>query len=71
MEANEYKKEDLTYEAAITRLEEIVATLEKGKQTLDGSVKLFEEGAFLAQFCGKTLQEAEQKLMTLEQAEAE
>ena len=62
------KKEDnISYEQAITRLEEIVATLEKGKKTLDESVQLFEEGARLADFCNKALQEAELKIMTLEQ----
>lgn len=61
------KTKDLTYEEAITRLEEIVATLEKGKKTLDESVRLFEEGAYLAGFCSKALQAAEMKIMTLDQ----
>ena len=63
-------KKDLTYEQAITRLEEIVSALEKGKKSLDESVKLFEEGARLADYCNKALQEAEMKITSLEQLKA-
>lgn len=69
MEKN--KTKDLSYEQAISRLEEIVAALENGNKTLDESVKLFEEGAFLSAFCNKALQEAEQKIVTLEQLKAD
>lgn len=62
-----YKSNELSYEQAISRLEEIVATLENGDKTLDESVKLFEEGAFLADYCNKALQEAELKIVKLEQ----
>ena len=57
--------EQMQYETAIKRLEEIVALLEKGGQTLDESVKLFEEGASLAAFCNKALKEAELKITKL------
>lgn len=56
----------MTYEKAIERLEAIVNELEKGKLTLDESVRLFEEGAELASFCSKALDSAEQKLTKLE-----
>lgn len=56
---------NLTFEAAITRLEEIVALLEAGKCTLDESLKLFEEGARLTSFCSEALKQAEQKIITL------
>ena len=36
--------EDLTYEDAIKRLEEIVTTLERGEGSLDRSMELFREG---------------------------
>jgi exodeoxyribonuclease VII small subunit len=58
----------MQYETAVKRLEEIVALLEKGGQTLDESVKLFEEGATLAAFCNKALKEAELKITKLSEA---
>mgnify|MGYP001320243480 CR=1 FL=1 len=64
-----------TFEKAMTRLEQIVATLESGRCTLDDSMKLFEEGAKLTSYCTRALQSAEQKILKLtapqEQAEAE
>ncbi len=55
----------LTFETAMARLEEIVATLEAGKCSLDESMKLFDEGSKRAAFCSKTLQEAQQKIVQL------
>ena len=60
----------MTYEKAITRLEAIVAELEKGKLTLDESVRLFEEGAGLADFCSKALESAQLKITKLESLSA-
>lgn len=54
--------EELTYEMAVKRLEEIVNLLEKNEATLDESMKLFEEGTKLAALCNKKLEEAEQKI---------
>ena len=62
---------DMTYEQAMTRLEEIVAQLEGGKCTLDDSMKLFEEGTKLSDFCRKALAEAEQKIQKLQTKSAE
>ena len=59
-----------TFEQAMARLEQIVATLESGKCTLDESMTLFEEGAKLTAFCRKALDSAEQKIRRL-QGEAE
>ena len=42
--------EELTYEKAMTRLEEIVSLLEKNDVSLDDSIKLFEEGTRLTAF---------------------
>lgn len=59
----------ITFEQAMTRLEQIVATLESGRSTLDESMKLFEEGAKLTAFCQKALRSAEQKIIKLTSAE--
>ena len=60
-----------TYEAPTKALEDIVAKLENGDVPLDESLKLFEEGTKLAAFCSKALDTAEQKILTLSQAEEE
>ena len=49
----------------MTRLEQIVATLEGGRCTLDESLKLFEEGTKLTAYCSKALKTAEQKIIKL------
>ena len=54
-----------TFEENITRLEQIVAALEKGDAQLADSLKLFEEGTQLVNACGKMLDEAEQKVVKL------
>lgn len=59
----------MTFEQAMARLEQIVATLESGRCTLDDSMKLFEEGAKLTAFCQKALSSAEQKIIKLTSAE--
>ncbi len=58
-------KKTQTYEEAIARLEEIVAGLEQGDQPLDASMKLFEEGIGLVDFCSRKLEKAEQKITEL------
>ena len=59
----------ITFEQAMARLEQIVATLESGRCSLDDSMKLFEEGAKLTAFCQKALRSAEQKIVKLTSAE--
>lgn len=59
--------DELTYESALKRLQEIVKLLETGGKTLDESVKLFEEGAVLARFCENELKNAEQKIISLDE----
>ena len=54
-----------TFEQSMTRLEEIVRTMERGEAPLEESLKLFEEGAALIAACGKMLDEAEQKVVKL------
>ena len=52
----------LTFEQSMSRLEEIVGKLEQGECGLDESLKLFEEGAKLAASCNQMLDQAEQKV---------
>ena len=55
----------MTFEQAMKRLEEIVTRLESGDESLEGSLKLFEEGTVLSSQCYKKLEKAEQKIRTL------
>jgi exodeoxyribonuclease VII small subunit len=51
--------ESLNYEGALQELEDIVAALEAGNQTLEGSLKLFGRGNELAAYCANLLNRAE------------
>ena len=51
-----------SFEQSLARLEEIVKKLEQGECGLDESLKLFEEGAKLADSCNALLDQAEQKV---------
>jgi len=59
------KSQPRTFEAALARLEEIVARLESGEESLDTSVRLFEEAMGLAQFCRKQLDAAQGRIERL------
>ena len=58
--------EELTYEKAMNRLEEIVSLLEKNDVSLDDSIKLFEEGTRLTAFCSEKLKNAKAKITLVE-----
>ena len=49
---------DLSFEAALARLEEIVRTLEKGEAPLDQSIILYQEGDRLKRHCEARLKDA-------------
>ena len=48
--------EERSYSIAVKRLEEIVAELERGGIALDETLKLYEEGAKLLEFCQQELE---------------
>ena len=56
---------EMTFEAAIARLEEIVRMLEGGSAPLDKSLAMFEEGVALVKLCNARLDSAEQKVKIL------
>lgn len=58
-------KEDISFEAAIERLTELVGLLENGKAPLDRSLEIFEEGVSLIGVCKKQLENAEQRVKLL------
>ena len=59
------KTDEMTFETAIARLEEIVRALEGGNAPLDESLTLFEEGVALVKLCNSRLDAAEQKVKLL------
>lgn len=51
-----------TFEDSLSRLEEISRELDDGELSLEASLKRFEEGMKLVQFCNKKLDESQQKI---------
>ena len=56
---------NLTYENAISRLEEIVEEMEKNELSLEESIKLYEEGTKLTAYCSDLLNKAQLKITEL------
>ncbi len=61
--------EEITFEDAMKRLEEIVETLGEGNLSLEDSLKMFQEGMELCKICNKKLDEAEYKVEKLMEKE--
>ena len=60
-------QQNMTFEASMVRLEQIVRIMERGDAPLEESLKLFQEGTELVRSCSKLLEEAElqvKKIMT-------
>ena len=54
--------EQLTFEQALARLEEIVEELDSGELPLEQAISRFEEGAALKKLCLERLAQAEAKI---------
>ncbi len=59
------EKKKLSFEEALSRLEEIVKELENGTAELDKSLDMFEEGIKLVKLCTAKLDDAEQRIALL------
>ncbi len=57
----------ISFEDALSELESLVDTLEKGDLSLEDSLKTFERGVQLTRSCQEALKDAEQKVRTLSQ----
>jgi exodeoxyribonuclease VII small subunit len=51
-----------SFEDALERLEQITEELERGDAGLEASLKKFDEGVKLAEFCNRKLDEAQKKV---------
>lgn len=54
-----------SFEDSLAKLEDITADLESGELGLEASLKKFDEGVKLAEFCNRKLDEAQQKVNIL------
>jgi len=61
--------DEIKFEDAMKRLEEIVDKLEGGELTLDDTLNLYEEGVKLSKFCMQKLQAAEKRIEILSKDE--
>lgn len=61
----EKKVAKMTFEDAMSRLEEIVEELSSQKINLDSMIELHEEGNALKEHCSKRLKEAKMKIETI------
>ena len=57
--------EEINFEEAMKKLEQITAELEKGDLSLDEAVKKFEEGIKLSKECNKILEDSEKRINIL------
>lgn len=57
---------EMTFEQALARLEQIVKALEGGNVPLEDLIKLFDEGTSLVKLCTERLDKAEEKVRLLQ-----
>lgn len=57
---------EMTFEQALARLEQIVKALEGGNVPLEDLIKLFDEGTGLVKLCTERLDKAEEKVRLLQ-----
>ncbi|MBQ4117066.1 MAG: exodeoxyribonuclease VII small subunit [Clostridia bacterium] len=61
---------NITFEQALARLEEIVRMLESGSAPLDKSLEYFEEGVRLVKMCNVQLDNVEQRIKILSKTDS-
>ncbi len=59
------KIDNLTYEQAFEKLQKIIQLLEEGNVSLENSIKYYEQGILLKNYCEKKLTNAETKIKTV------
>ena len=60
---------EISFEAAMKRLEEIANVIQKNECSLDEGIKLYEEGLKLARYCSEKLNGFQEKLQQLNDGE--
>lgn len=59
-------RNEIKFEDAMKRLEEIVRNLEEGNLTLDEAIRLYEEGVKLSKLCNDILRSVEKRVVLIE-----
>lgn len=59
------ENEQMSFEEAMEKLEEIVSRLESGDVQLEQAIELFQEGMRLSHLCGTKLEQVERKIEML------
>lgn len=65
MARKETKEAVVSFEEAISKLEQIVGELESGDVPLETAIELFQEGMRMSQLCSQKLEQVERKIETL------
>ena len=65
------EKQDLTFEEAVSRAEELAAQMENGSLSLEESLRCYEEGTRLLNLCEEKLQAARLKIEQVSQGGAD
>ncbi len=65
---SEINLEEITFEEALSKLENLVRELEAGKIKLDDAVASYEQAVALKNFCEKKLNDAKLKIEKIEQS---
>lgn len=63
--AEAQEQPDVSFEAAMDALEEIVGRLENGDVPLEQAIELFQQGMKLSQLCSSKLEQVERKIEML------
>ncbi len=59
-------KKKLTFEESLENLENIVSKLESGEESLESTLKLYQEGLEASRNCKEILEQAKQKITVCE-----
>jgi len=65
------EQKDMSFETAFLKLEEIAQKLDNNSISLDESLKLFEQGVKLSEYCNSILTKAREKIDSLRENEAD
>ena len=65
------EQKDMSFETAFLKLGEIAEKLDNNSISLDESLKLFEQGVKLSEYCNNILTKARKKIDSLREIEAD
>lgn len=66
MSNHEYGKKAISFEEAVSELEQLVTKLEAGELPLEGSIDAYKKGVELVRFCSAQLDRVEKQVQILD-----